>query len=211
MAKRDARLGVTLDDAEAYKELGAEVHPNRPHGKDPHIHVGPVDHIPVRIEGAMTRYVFDVIREPRGAVFRGLLQALSPAATELLLVLRDGVGLSDAGRDLLSELQPYLVGRDRRSSWPGTALLSGQATVLRFIPTAPCLDALVAASDRLFGWQQPALPEDLALVRGDETAALASISHENDAYLELEQEEYASLIRSLPEIADMVRVRAAAP
>lgn len=59
MAKRDKRSGVTPGDAQAYKELGKEVgvpirgpevHPNRPHGKEPHIHVGPVDHIPVRPE-----------------------------------------------------------------------------------------------------------------------------------------------------------------
>ena len=57
MAKADKRTGVTPADAQAYKALGKEaevpvrgpeVHPNRPYGKDPHIHVGPVDHIPVK-------------------------------------------------------------------------------------------------------------------------------------------------------------------
>jgi hypothetical protein len=29
---------------------GPEVHPMRPYGNEPHIHVGPVDHVPVNSE-----------------------------------------------------------------------------------------------------------------------------------------------------------------
>jgi hypothetical protein len=59
MAKQDAKTGISKGDAEAYKELGKEAgvpvrgpesHPDRPapSSQMPHIHVGPVDHIPVR-------------------------------------------------------------------------------------------------------------------------------------------------------------------
>ncbi|MBW2700435.1 MAG: hypothetical protein JRF33_06410 [Deltaproteobacteria bacterium] len=57
MAKRDKKTGISSGDAKAYHDLGNRVgvkvrgpesHPNRPHGKKPHIHVGPVKHIPVR-------------------------------------------------------------------------------------------------------------------------------------------------------------------
>jgi RHS repeat-associated protein len=56
MAKRDKRAGISRGDADAYKDLGnevgvpvrgPEVHPGRSFNK-PHIHVGPVDHIPVK-------------------------------------------------------------------------------------------------------------------------------------------------------------------
>jgi hypothetical protein len=59
MAKKDKKTGITQGDAQTYKDLGKEAgvpvrgpeaHPNRPHGKNPHIHVGPVDHIPVKPE-----------------------------------------------------------------------------------------------------------------------------------------------------------------
>lgn len=30
------------------KVRGPEEHPNRPYGKEPHGHVGPVDHIPIK-------------------------------------------------------------------------------------------------------------------------------------------------------------------
>jgi len=62
MAKKDKKTGMTSDDMRAYKDLnkdlsdpfptnkvrGPEVHSNRPHGKQPHGHVGPVDHIPIK-------------------------------------------------------------------------------------------------------------------------------------------------------------------
>lgn len=62
MAKKDKKTGMTKEDMQAYKDLnkelpdpfptnkvrGPEVHPNRPHGKEPHGHVGPVNHIPIK-------------------------------------------------------------------------------------------------------------------------------------------------------------------
>ena len=61
MAKADKKQGIIPGDMEAYKELnaglpdpfasdkvrGPEMHPGRPQGKNPHGHVGPVNHIPV--------------------------------------------------------------------------------------------------------------------------------------------------------------------
>ena len=60
---RDAKkAGLTADESKILREWSKEykvpyrpavdspheIHPNRPIGKNPHIHVGPVDHIPVR-------------------------------------------------------------------------------------------------------------------------------------------------------------------
>jgi len=51
------RGGLSADEAEALVELGNSVglpsrgpesHPNRTVGKDPHVHVGPIGHIPIR-------------------------------------------------------------------------------------------------------------------------------------------------------------------
>jgi len=63
MAKLDKKKGgISAGDMKAYKELneglpdpfpsvkvrGPEVHPNRPIGREPHGHVGPVNHIPIK-------------------------------------------------------------------------------------------------------------------------------------------------------------------
>jgi RHS repeat-associated protein len=57
IAKDAERSGVSAAEADTLRQWAAEVglpfrgpeaHPNRPFGKFPHIHLGPVDHIPVR-------------------------------------------------------------------------------------------------------------------------------------------------------------------
>jgi len=53
----ERRGGVTAAEALVLEQLakeagvpfrGPEVHPNRPHGRKPHIHLGPVDHLPIK-------------------------------------------------------------------------------------------------------------------------------------------------------------------
>ncbi|MFZ4783745.1 MAG: RHS repeat domain-containing protein [Armatimonadaceae bacterium] len=62
MAQIDKKIGITEGDMQAYKDLNAELpdpfptnqvrgpesHPGRGHGSQPHGHVGPVDHIPIK-------------------------------------------------------------------------------------------------------------------------------------------------------------------
>jgi RHS repeat-associated protein len=57
VAKQAKRTGVSPDDVKVLKTWGdeygvkvrgPETHPRRPHGKKPHIHVGPIDHIPMK-------------------------------------------------------------------------------------------------------------------------------------------------------------------
>jgi len=67
MAKLDKRLGLTIDDMKAYQELNKTLedpfpadqvridpgHEERaPHSAVPHGHVGPVDHIPIKLSNA---------------------------------------------------------------------------------------------------------------------------------------------------------------
>ncbi len=57
LAKEKRRTGVTVEEAKTLRQWGQEYnvpvrgpesHPNRPFGKEPHLHVGPVDHLPVK-------------------------------------------------------------------------------------------------------------------------------------------------------------------
>jgi hypothetical protein len=76
------------------------------------------------------RRVFDVIQEPSGELLRRLISALAQHSSSVMMVLRDDLGLSETGQALLSRLQPHLLKRERRSSWPGTTLVGEEATVL---------------------------------------------------------------------------------
>lgn len=60
IAKEHGALGLTCADGAVLKQWaseyglpfrGPEVHPGRPFGRRPHLHVGPVDHIPVNDYG----------------------------------------------------------------------------------------------------------------------------------------------------------------
>ncbi len=154
----------------------------------------------------MSRRILDFVEEPRGEAYHQLLDALRPYSSTVMMVVRDDLWLSGSGRALLVRLQPSLVEEKRSSSWPGTALLlDEEATVLQFAMNIAVLDELKSASAGLYDWQQPSLPEDLALIRQDGTAILSSISYERDAYLEIADEEYEALAGSIPWFAAMAR------
>jgi hypothetical protein len=150
-------------------------------------------------------HTFDFIEEPRGDLLHCLINAAARLSDSVMIVLRDDLGLNEKGRALLSRLEPSLLERQRRASWPGTTLVDGEATTLRFALNAEVVGEILAASNGLFEWQQPALPEDLSLLRSDGTAVLASIAHERDAYLEVSDAEYRSLVEEVPELAGVVR------
>lgn len=151
------------------------------------------------------RRVFDVVHEPRDEVLRQLIHAIAQHSSIVVMVVRDDLGLSETGRSLLARLRPYLEEENRGSSWPGTALLNEEATISRFSLSGEVVDELIAAANGLYAWQQPMLPEDLAFLRDDATPILASICHEQDAYLDVSEEEYQSLTASVPGLREILR------
>lgn len=148
-----------------------------------------------------------MVQEPRGEVMARLLRALGQHSSVAMMVLRDDFELDESARALLTRLAPNLIERKRSCSWPGTVLLSEEATILRFVVNDAAVGELIAAADGLFEWKHPALPEDLALLRGDGTVIYGSICHEGDAFLDLTDEEYETLCASVPELATMCRAR----
>jgi hypothetical protein len=152
----------------------------------------------------MPRRVFDFIEEPRGEALGKLLRALSHHASSATVVVRDDSELSDVGRAVLSRLALHLVEHHRASSWPGTTLSDEEATVFCFALSASVLDELSCAAEGLYGWQQPTLPEDVALLRADGSVILGSIAHEHDAFLELGDEEFESLVANVPGLVEMI-------
>lgn len=139
------------------------------------------------------RHRIDLTEEPVGQLWHALLDALASHADHLQLVLRDGAALAvgSLGGELLARMQPFLIEQIRRSSWPGTVLRDHAATILHYSMQA--LPMVRDAADRLYAWQQPDLPEDLALLRADGSPLLASITHEHDAWLDLDDVELLSI------------------
>jgi hypothetical protein len=63
------------------------------------------------------------------------------------------------------------------------------------------MSVLIEASEGLFSWTQPELPEDLCLFRKDGEPWLVTIAHEKDGYLVLSPNESAALTESIPTLS----------
>jgi len=139
------------------------------------------------------RRMFNMIMEPRGKVLRQLIHALGRYSSSVQMVLQEDNGLGEVGDALLARLEPYLLEQRRQSHWLGTSLVNSHATVYLFAAADSVFGELLAVSDGLYDWQQPYLPEDLALLREDGSEILCSICHEHDAYLLISDEERRTL------------------
>lgn len=151
------------------------------------------------------RRTFEVAAEPRGRTYTDLLYRSFPWCAELLLVVVLLPGGDDpllpSAHSVLRALEPHLGSVDDASEWPGTRL-DGGATgrVHRYRLHPEVIDVVAAATDRLFAWRHPELPQDLALVRGDGTPFLATVASEDWAALTLEEGERQILVSDLPEL-----------
>lgn len=153
------------------------------------------------------RHVYDFVVEPRGKSLQKLVSALGDRCAYVMVVIRDDLGLCDTANSVLSRIGPDVVERIRSSTWPGTTLIGSEATIIRFRPSAVALEGVLSAAEGLYDWQQPVLPEDLCFLRNDGSALFASISHEGDAFLDVDDEEYEALVRDVPELPSIVRRR----
>jgi hypothetical protein len=115
--------------------------------------------------------------------------------------------MSATGETVLSRLRPFLVEERRGTAWPGTLLLSGEATIFQFNICDSVIEIIISAADGLYDWRQPSLPEDLALLRLDGTTVLGSIAHERDAFLELTDAEFSALVPAVPKLPEIAILR----
>jgi hypothetical protein len=150
---------------------------------------------------------FDFVNEPGGAVLSNLFEALARISASVAVVVRDQLDVGESTKNLLARLEPHLVERSRVTSWPGTILYGSLATLHRFCANRSVLKELVSASTALYGWLQPALPEDPSFAREDGKTVFGSISHEREAWLEVSEEERGALVREMPGMEAMVRRR----
>lgn len=151
-----------------------------------------------------TRYEFT--SDPRDATYRALIAFFCERAAIGGVVVRPGIGLLPAGELVLEELSKLAIEDAARLEWPGTRLLGRHpARVLRFA-TIESAGILTDASDSLFEWRQPDLPEDLHFLREDESPLLTSISHEAEGFLDLTPAEETALFTRVPDLPRQLRL-----
>jgi len=144
------------------------------------------------------RKTYDIVEEPQGDLYKALLDYCNAHASVVLLVLREVDWIETSAHTFLEQFQSTLISQEQATDWPGTRLTAGTATVFRYHITSDLINHLKTDVEGLYEWQQPERLEDLCFLREDGTTLLATITHENDAYLELSSEEYIDLLRLLP-------------
>jgi hypothetical protein len=153
------------------------------------------------------REEIDIVREPRGSIYRSLIRAAAGIGSWALVVVRDGPpGLTKAGEAVLTELQRWQRGVSRRAEWPGTRLLGDCATVYEFELAYPCVEFLCEAVSGLYEWQQPERPEDLCILRSDDEPVLVTIAHEHDGYLQVSRDELEVILADAPALASVLAI-----
>ena len=76
--------------------------------------------------------------------------------------------------------------------------------MLRYQLYLPSARVLKNATDHLYGWAQPELPEDLCLVGENGLPYLTTISHEQESYFHLSAKERADLVQAIPQIDSLL-------
>ncbi len=145
--------------------------------------------------------MYNISNEPIGEAYRNLMDFSLGYCESFQLVIRDANLLCQTAKYALIQLEPFLLDRSvGTTKWHGTELLYGtDATVNRYNLTPDSVRFLKNATDRLYGWIQPVLPEDLCLIRPNGDPWLVSISHEKDSYLLLTAIEKDCLCEVIPE------------
>ncbi len=147
---------------------------------------------------AIARRTLEIGNEPRGDAYHDLIYRAFPWCAELVLVVVPLPGGDDpllgSGRRVLAELEPFLISATDEAEWPGTRL-DGGATgrIHRYRLHPEALDVVATATDHLYGWCPPALPQDIALLRGDGSPFLATVTQEGWAALTIDDAEEAAL------------------
>src|SRR3954464_1956669 len=154
----------------------------------------------------MTRRRFDFVDEPRGSVYRRLVElAVNRTSFAYVVVRADGIG--DSGvLSALKILRPEEIGQRAVTEWPGTRLLSTETAVLaQYRCSARLASLLLSLTTGLYDWVHPSLPEDLGFLRADDSVWLASIAHESDAFMEMSDDEWQELADQHTDIAGLLK------
>jgi len=140
-----------------------------------------------------------------GEHYKNLLGAATKYAPYFGFVIQEGLGMDDSCQRVIDSLDPYKVKESMESSWPGTKILGGRKErVFCFENNSDSSSILIKSSNSFHEWIQPKLPEDLFFLREDKRPWLVNISHEEDCYFELEENEFESLLADLPYLEKMI-------
>jgi hypothetical protein len=135
----------------------------------------------IRERATMTDLI-SILEEPQGNVYAALLSFALQRNTLFSLVWRDQLDFAESAVSVGEALQPCLLKQRRTHQWPGTELLGHLATV-RLYGMSSYAVSLLTEAQGLYAWIAPERPEDLAFYTTEGVPWLASIAHEQEAFI----------------------------
>lgn len=139
----------------------------------------------------------DVQKNISKAEFVYLLEYISNFAFAFTFVVRSEMEISSDAQLLIKRLGNSLIENKKVSEWPGTKLLDGTAELYKYKLDAISKATLIEIGCGLFDWIQPSMPEDLSFLYQNGQNCLTSISHEKDAWLSINDNEYLDVVKKL--------------
>lgn len=157
---------------------------------------------------------YEIVAEPRGEVYRGLISALSSKCSFVLFTLRFQQEPSFLAKAVLAQLSGDISDVRISTSWPGTGFSESYraleedeeysakyaAVVYLFHFTERTLSVLLTQAEGLYEWEFPNLPENLCLLRTDKQACLWSVVPDRFAYLYLTDTEMQHVLEQVPNL-----------
>ncbi len=111
--------------------------------------------------------------------YQSLLTRVSNEADEFSLVWREEFKFKQSALSIDMKLSPFLISEQKTSSWPGTELFGGLATLKKYSVSTESI-ALLKEVKNVYEWLAPKYPEDLAFYKNGKVL-FWSIAHENEA------------------------------
>lgn len=131
------------------------------------------------------------------AEFKYLLEYIRNFAFAFTFVVRSEIEISKPALLLIKRLESYLIENKKVSEWPGTQLQGKTAELYKYRLDGVSQAILLETSCSLFDWVQPEMPEDLSFIYQNGQNCLTNISHEKDAWLSINDNEYLNAVKKL--------------
>jgi hypothetical protein len=92
-------------------------------------------------------------------------------------------------------ISPFIIKQEQVKKWPGSILHAEGKIIMYVLDINPQLIKQIGLLiPSLWGWSYPNYPEDLSFLRKDGTPWFISTTHEDDAYMILEEGEIEKVI-----------------
>ena len=152
--------------------------------------------------------MFIICDTKNDASYKKLIDLAFDVCDEFILVDRNSTSLylEDCGMLVLEKLKGSLKEMKKESEWVSNRLFDQTASVYYYRTDNEAREIIKGASNSLYSWVHPNLPEDLSFIKNG-TPWLINNSHEHESYIETDDKEE---IRKLLKI-DGLYIHGAAP